>query len=283
MTKGDLVTLPKRDINSLPIGEPTNPATGFTGDPYTRLLWTADERGINFAVEMQPWDSSRGIPTHTNLSQRAYAGGEAWRTGPNQLTVTAASRAFGFNDNLGAEMVAEAAERYEAVVQFLRSLGIDVTAIPFGQRRTVKDEFAITDEMVTLEYWQAVVTFGPAAVEAVLSDPRWAREYPDVARRLSSAKEDSKRKIVLPRDIILAIASRDECVDRYYVDHDGRRLYAVAKERPWAEPSSAEAEGLACIPNAEALLEFGAYVLFQASDKGVGYRGERDPLRREGE
>ena len=134
MLEGYLVILPQGDLNSLPIGASTNSAEGFPGDPNTRLLWTADERGVNFALEMQPWDSGRGIPTHTNVSQQAYAAGEAWRTGPDQLTVTAASRAYGFNDKLGVEIFAEAAARYESAMNFLRSLGIDVKALPFGLR-----------------------------------------------------------------------------------------------------------------------------------------------------
>lgn len=128
------MTLPEGHLNSLPIGEPTNPSAGFGGDPDTRLLWTADQRGVNFAVEMQAWDSGRGIPTHTNISQQAYAGGEAWRTGPNHITISAASRAFGFNRELPSSVLAEAAARYDATVQFLRSIGLEVTAIPFGQR-----------------------------------------------------------------------------------------------------------------------------------------------------
>jgi hypothetical protein len=283
MTKGYLVTLPKRDVTSLPISESTNHATGFSGDPYTKLLWTADERGINFTVEMQPWPSSRGIPTHTDLSQRAYAAGEAWRTGQNQLTINAASRFFGFNRDLPASLFAEARTRYESVVQFLRSLGIDVIAIPFGQRLPLIDEYSLTDGILTLEYWQAVVTFRPTAVESVLGDLGWVKKHPDVVQWLSSGMEDAKRKTILPGDIILAIASRDECVDRYYADNDGKRLYAVAKERPWTKPSSAEEEGLACISSNEAVLDFGAYCLFQASDKGVGYKGERDPLHAEDE
>jgi hypothetical protein len=131
---GGLLTLPQGELNALPIGEPTNPAAEFAGDPNTRLLWTADERGVNFATEMQTWDSGRGIPAHTNLSEQAYAAGEARRTGPNQLTMTSASRAYGFNDRLGVELFAEAAARYESAVSLLRSLGIDVTALPFGLR-----------------------------------------------------------------------------------------------------------------------------------------------------
>ena len=131
---GGLLTSPQGDLNSLPIGEPTNPRAGFPGDPNTRLLWTADERGVNFAVEMQTWDSGRAIPTHTNLSEQAYAAGEAWRTGPDQLTMTSASRAFGFNDQLGVDLFAEASMRYESAVSFVRSLGIDANGLLFGWR-----------------------------------------------------------------------------------------------------------------------------------------------------
>jgi len=131
---GGILTVGHGDINSFPIGEPSDPATGFTGDPHTRLLWTIDDRGVNFMLEDQPWDSGRGTPTHTNMSAQAYAAGEAWRTGPNRITVSAASRAFGFNDRLSPELFAEATARYEAAVRVMRSLGLDVTALPFGQR-----------------------------------------------------------------------------------------------------------------------------------------------------
>jgi hypothetical protein len=113
------MTLPQDDINFLLINESMNLSMVFTGDPYTRLLWTADDRRINFAVEMQPWDSGRGTRARTNICQQAYAVGKAFRTGLNRLTITAVSRAFGFNRDLPEALLAEASTRYDAAVQFL--------------------------------------------------------------------------------------------------------------------------------------------------------------------
>jgi hypothetical protein len=125
------VILGKGNINSLPIGA--------RGDKATKLLWTIDDEGANFILEQQtlpggqPWGSGRGIPSHTNLGNGAYAGGEAWRIGPNKLLVSAASRAYGHN--LGrSEQVPEARARFEAAIQFLRDQGLEVEVIPFGER-----------------------------------------------------------------------------------------------------------------------------------------------------
>jgi len=100
----------------------------------TRLLWTADHRGVNFAVENQPWDSMRGIIAHTNISAQAYSAGEAWRTAVNELTLNAASRAFGFNRDLPIPLLEEARRRYEATMGYLRSLGMEIHGRPFGDR-----------------------------------------------------------------------------------------------------------------------------------------------------
>ena len=122
-------------LNNLPSGRPSDPTTGDWGDQSTKLLWTIDDQGVHLVVEETPWPSSgRGIPSHTSLSQQAYAGGEAWRTGPNELRVSAASRAFGSNKVLSPDKLAEAEARYEAAIQYMRNLGLEVTALPFGQR-----------------------------------------------------------------------------------------------------------------------------------------------------
>jgi hypothetical protein len=41
--------------------------------------------------------------------------------------------------------------------------------------------------MTYQQYWQAVVTFDPAAVEDLFGDPSWAKQYPNVVQRLSSS------------------------------------------------------------------------------------------------
>jgi hypothetical protein len=131
------------------------------------------------------------------------------------------------------------------------------------------------NEIMTLEYWQAIVTFGPAAVEAVLREPEWTNRYPELLASLASVPEAEKRKAVLPEEVLLAMAAREDCVDDFYADPDGSRLYAVRRRRPWAEPSSAETDGLLRIPSVDALRSYGAFCLFNASDRGIGYKGER--------
>jgi hypothetical protein len=71
------------------------------------------------------------------MSSQAYAAGEAWRTGENQLTISSASRAFGYNADImpaGSAAYLEALARYEAAILYLRNLGFDVNALPFGER-----------------------------------------------------------------------------------------------------------------------------------------------------
>ncbi len=138
-------------------------------------------------------------------------------------------------------------------------------------------EHGPSNEMMTLEYWQAVVAFGREAVSAVLRDPKWAHEHPDVAGKLAHGEDQETRNTILPGDIVLAIAGREDCAEDFYADPDGTRLYAV--EREWRDRSGPESRGHVLIPNQQALLTYGAYCLFMASDRGIGYRGERDTLR----
>jgi hypothetical protein len=123
------------DFNSLPLGTP--------GDASTKLLWTIDDKGGHFVPETMPWDSSRGIPSHTNISpDTAYFAGEAWRTGPNEITINSGSRGYGYNwqtarDLTGDEKAAyvEAMQaRYDRAAQFLREAGFEVKVTPLGQR-----------------------------------------------------------------------------------------------------------------------------------------------------
>ena len=99
-----------------------------------KLLWTIDERGANFIQEQQPWDSFRGVPTHINVSQRAYFGGEAWRSRSGELTINSASREFGYNRDFPSPLIVECEKRYEAAIQFLRQLKLKITARPLGTR-----------------------------------------------------------------------------------------------------------------------------------------------------
>jgi WXG100 family type VII secretion target len=115
---------------------------GTRGDFDTKLLWTIDDQGAHFVPEHMLWDSTRKMPSHTNISDAAYFGGEAWRTGPNEVTINAGSGAFGYNRDYAKSLTGEAMERYVADMQarfdraaeYFRQLGFEVRTIPLTER-----------------------------------------------------------------------------------------------------------------------------------------------------
>jgi hypothetical protein len=82
------------------------------------------------------------VPSHTNISDSAYFGGEAWRTGSNEVTINAASGAFGYNRRYASTLSGEALEAYEAgmrtrfdqAAEYFRQLGFEVKQIPLTER-----------------------------------------------------------------------------------------------------------------------------------------------------
>lgn len=56
-----------------------------------------DDRGVNMALEKTPFPTKRENIVHSNISDQAYIGGEAW-FGPNKtVTINAGSGRFGDN------------------------------------------------------------------------------------------------------------------------------------------------------------------------------------------
>jgi hypothetical protein len=101
--------------------------TGEHGDLNTKYLWTIDERGINTALEKTPFPTPRGNIVHTNLSSKAYIGGEMWFSSSNKVIINAGSGRFG--DGAGATLT-----QWEAAIDFWKKLGYEVEAIPLGAR-----------------------------------------------------------------------------------------------------------------------------------------------------
>jgi hypothetical protein len=120
----------------------------------------------------------------------------------------------------------------------------------------------------------AIVTFGEDAVKEVLSMPKWKKKYETVIESIQ-LEGVIQRDTILPGEIIYEIAGRDECKDDYYADPDGIRLYAVDRNPNKSKTISAEKQEIVKIQNQEALIRYGAYCLFSASDKGVGSKGEQ--------
>lgn len=105
-------------------GRFANVRPGVPGDPSARYLWTIDDRGINIVLEKE---TGRQDFKHTNLSESAYIGGEAWFDG-DSVVINGNSGRFGTgNENVTTENYAAASSRW-------RELGYTVRPIPFGER-----------------------------------------------------------------------------------------------------------------------------------------------------
>ena len=58
-----------------------------------------------------------------------------------------------------------------------------------------KKKYSLSDEALSLKYWQAVITFGNETVDRVVNQPKWAKRYPAIIR--SARSEASKAQVAL--------------------------------------------------------------------------------------
>lgn len=142
MAKDDVTPGVKEFVTPRVHGDFNQYPFGARGGLATKLLWTIDDMGAHFVPEGLQWGSSRGYPSHTNMSYSAYSGGEAWRTGPNEITINAGSSSFGYNPMYAEVLTGQALEAYKAETQarldraasYFRLLGFEVQVIPFIER-----------------------------------------------------------------------------------------------------------------------------------------------------
>jgi len=104
-----------------------NVVQGTHGDRATTYLYTVDDRGVNIALENTPAGTPRGNIVHTNLSDRAAIGGEAWFGPNNTVTINAGSGRFG--DGAGITQ-----QQWDNTVRYWEGLGYTVNPIPIGSR-----------------------------------------------------------------------------------------------------------------------------------------------------
>jgi len=117
---------PKEGLQSSKGGLFKDVKLGTHGEKGSAYLWTIDNRGVNIALEKTPFATARGNIVHSNISREASIAGEAWFTGPKQVTINAGSGRFGY----GSATI----EQWDAAIALWKSLGYEVNAIPFGQR-----------------------------------------------------------------------------------------------------------------------------------------------------
>ena len=100
-----------------------NIITGNYGEASKKYIWTIDDNGINIGLE-QTSIGSNSVIKHTNLSTKAYSGGEVWFTDIETVHVNAWSGRFG----AGANMTKI---EWEASIDAWKSLGYKVVIEPY--------------------------------------------------------------------------------------------------------------------------------------------------------
>lgn len=123
----DVLIGPAQGLQSRTSGTFDSVVQGAHGERATTYLYTINDRGVNIALETTPAATPRGNIVHTNLSDRAAIGGEAWFGPNNTVTINAGSGRFG--DGAGITQ-----QQWDNTVRYWEGLGYTVNAIPFGSR-----------------------------------------------------------------------------------------------------------------------------------------------------
>jgi hypothetical protein len=129
------------------------------------------------------------------------------------------------------------------------------------------------DRQNTLSLWEARETFGEEAVNAVLTVPGLPNKYPELYRKL----EDSSLlpgHIILPWELVNEMAGRPECLYDFWTGIDwrgidGDTLYPSYRGK---EPTPPVRNQRRVAPQ-QAIVEFGAYCMFEAIERGSGHKG----------
>jgi hypothetical protein len=139
--------------------------------------------------------------------------------------------------------------------------------------------YEISDEIISLRYCIAAITFGHEAVNDLLAQPPWRERFPDLATRAYSDDVPTMRganDTILPGEFIYEVAGSDKLRNSFWIDSAGHvcgseRISAAERKRLGAPDRLPETQVI--------LLEYGAYALFDAMDNLYGVKGQGDPMR----
>jgi len=96
---------------------------GKYGEAEYKYIWTIDNNGINIGLE-QTKIGENNVIKHSNLSPKAYSGGEVWFIKQNEIHINAWSGRFGAGNNMTKEV-------WELSIEFWKSLGYKVMVEPY--------------------------------------------------------------------------------------------------------------------------------------------------------
>ena len=96
---------------------------GNYGEADNKYIWTIDNKGVNIGLE-QTKIGENNVIKHSNLSPKAYSGGEVWFIKQDEIHINAWSGRFGAGNNMTKEV-------WESSIEFWKSLGYKVTVEPY--------------------------------------------------------------------------------------------------------------------------------------------------------
>lgn len=96
---------------------------GSYGNAETKYIWTIDNNGVNLGLEQTPIGPNSVIK-HSNLSSKAFSGGEVWFTGNNTVHINAWSGRYGAGANMSKA-------DWDLSIDTWKNLGYDVKVEPY--------------------------------------------------------------------------------------------------------------------------------------------------------
>ena len=139
-------------------------------------------------------------------------------------------------------------------------------------------------DIYSLYCFQVYDLFGRACVEAFLRQPEWAISHPDLIEALHSSDIEISNRVLLPEEIVLAVARNCNCVGDLFEEVGGETLHIVTHgDKPfkfWVDSdnqiSVEEIVDAAQLSPEQAIVNFGADAVWLAQEYGKSQRGERD-------
>jgi hypothetical protein len=143
---------------------------------------------------------------------------------------------------------------------------------------------SIDDESESLYYFQLRDLFEVDELDNFLIQPHLEGQYPDIIRRWKSPDMLTRERVLIPGNMVHAIAQKCRCVGDFFADPDGQTLHIVNRgEQPFRFWTNEEgkivvediANTIKLTPD-QAIREFGAHAAWIAQEYGKSRRGDRD-------
>lgn len=186
---------------------------GSPGEMASKYLWTIDHRGVNIAPASTPFATPSGAIVDTNISQKAYIGGEAWFGPDNTVHLNTGSSRF---SGAGASP-----EQVETAAGFWQHLGYTSSFAAAGSSYGP----TITASSAPTKFWEleSIARAAPDVMQTVASQkPEWT-QYNDLHDKFSNLVSRQDRASLdqrLPDDFVAQVLNRLEIP--LYAGADGR-------------------------------------------------------------